>query len=312
MVCCNSLNIFVLGFASTLYLVLGLALVAASGATFFTAYGEIFTPIYAGTGIGVGLLIFLVSVIGYLAACKQKKCWLSLFMLFDIIIIAVIVIMVVLMFRYEDALRLASEANLDEAVTGGLAALNRVETTIVRDVVNNAFSACDGNTTISNITIDTFDFSCSDSDFEMLGATVDRCMASPVNATIGTIMYSCYTSPRWPTSVDLGTHDSGYELLPVLQTPKGLYCACASAITNEFILRYITTVKFIAIGVGGFFILIFLSCCYLCCAKKSDDNGDLTNLRSVELTHGGNPQPQRGYQVGSNARSAKGGFVARP
>ena len=57
-VCVRSLHAAVLGIAATIYLVLGLAFIAASAATFFTAYGQIFTPIYAGSGMAAGVVIF--------------------------------------------------------------------------------------------------------------------------------------------------------------------------------------------------------------------------------------------------------------
>jgi hypothetical protein len=322
---CTTFNAAVLGIAATIYLILGLAFIAASAATFFTPYGKIFTPIYAGSGLGAGVIIFLVSVIGYLAACRRKSCWLGLYMGFDLLIVVLIIIAVVLMFRYEDVLKLATDANLDGTVTGGLAALSSWETNIVEDVVNNAFDACAGNTTVANATEDTFRFTCSDSNFNTLGSVVDTCVAGGVNATNGTIMHSCYNSDNgWAPPVPLYTPPTTADVLAVLQTAKGLYCACAQQVTNDFILKYITTVKYVGIAVAVFFVLIFLSCCYLCCCAPKEEkqlqNND-NNQARVEFTPGGwsagsnvgyGSNKQKGYGKSGKYGGENAAYIARP
>jgi hypothetical protein len=308
---CSTLNATVLGLAATIYLIIGLVFIAASAATFFTPYGEIFTPIYAGFGIGIGVLIFLVSVIGFLAACQKGKCWLGLYMSFDLLIIVLIIIAVILMFRYEDVLRLASDAGVDGAVTGGLAALTEYETNLIKDVVTNAFTACEGNTTVADATTGSFNFKCDDSYFNLLGESVNTCVSNGVNGTVGSIMYTCYMSDKWVQTdsdgdrVNLTQPATTENVLPVLQTPKGLYCACSSTIMNDFILKYIGVTKYVGIGIGVFFILIFLSCCYLCCCAPKPQEKE----ERVEFTGGYAGQPQVATQGGYNTKK-KGGYNA--
>lgn len=314
---CTTLNATVLGVAATIYLVLGLAIIAASAATFFTPYGQIFTPIYAGSGIGAGVVIFLVSVIGYLAACRKGSCWLGLYMLFDVIIIGLIILAVVFMFRYEDVLKVAGEVNLDGEVQSGLATLGSWETTVIKDVVTNAFNACKGNTTILNATEDTFAFSCSASDFETLGNTVNTCVSGGVNATNGTLMNSCYNSANWDAGVPLYMPATVDNVLPVLQTPKGLYCACSDALMNDFILEYIAWFKYTGIGIAVFFLLIFLSCCYLCCCapKPPDSDGAAIQFNSSQpqgwAAGGGVSSGQKGYGK-SGKYGQDSAYIAKP
>jgi len=314
---CSTFHATILIIAATIYLTLGLAITAASAATFFTPYGKIFTPIYAGSGIGGGVLILIVAIIGYIAACKRGKCSLGLYMFFDLLIIVLIIIAVILMFRYEDVLNLATQANLDDEVKGGLAALSDAETTVVRDVVTKSFSACAGNTTY-NATDEMYSFACSDSAFSGLGEAVDSCMHDGVNATIGTIMYSCYTSENWPPATPLNMPATVQNVLPVLQTPKGLYCACASAIMNEFILKYIGIAKWVGIGVAVFFVLIFLSCCWLCCSPNRKEKQPEANMRQVEFTPGGwsAGSSGSGKQKAGYGKSGKYGgdaaYIAKP
>jgi hypothetical protein len=297
---CTTLNATVLGFAATIYLILGLAIIAASAATFFTPYGQIFTSIYAGSGIGAGVVIFLVSVVGYLAACKKGSCWLGIYMFFDLLIIALIIIAIVFMFRYEDVLNVAGQVNLDGTVTSGLAALGTWETTVIKDVVTNAFTACNGNTTILDASELTYHFSCINSDFETLGTTVNTCVMGGVNATNGTIMNSCYNSDNWDGGVPLVMPATAENVLPVLETSKGLYCACSDALMNDIILKYIAWFKWTGIGIAVFFVLIFLSCCYLCCCSTKN-KGDES---AVEF----NTSQPNGWSAGSAVGNKQKGY----
>jgi len=319
---CTNLNAAVLGIAATLYLILGLAIIAASAATFFTPYGKIFTPIYAGSGLGTGILIFLVSVIGYLAACRQKSCWLGLYMGFDLLIVLLIIISVVLMFRYEDVLELATKASVDGQVEGGLAALSTWETNIIEDVVTNAFDACVPNITVTDASAETYAFVCRDSAFNALGEAVNECVANGVNATNGTIMHSCYNADNgWAATVPLIMPAIVQNVLPVLGTAKGLYCACSATITNDFILKYIGMVKWVGIAIAVFFCLIFFSCCYLCCcAPKPEATQQLDANARIEFTPGGWSAGSVGYGASNKqkgyGKSGKYGqdsaYIAKP
>lgn len=52
---------------------LGVAIVAAACATFFTPFGAIITTVYAMSMIGGGVAMFVIACIGLCAACEDQK-----------------------------------------------------------------------------------------------------------------------------------------------------------------------------------------------------------------------------------------------
>jgi len=322
---CRGLNAFVLFLAATLYLILGLALVAAAAATFFTSYGEIFTPLYAGSSIGVGVGIVLVAIVGYCAACRQKACWPGIFMFFDLIVIVVIVAVSVLMFRYEEVLKVAGDVGIESNVNSGLSALNKFETQTIRNVVQNTFGACNGTTTLNEtLSPPRFDFSCADDDFDVLGTVVDKCVSTASMSSYNVTFYDCYTAnvDVWPMKTPLAKNFDVRELKAVLQSPKGLYCACSSKVMEDFILKYLTVTKWVAIGVAVFFLLVFIACCYLCCCakKKLKEETKEANIQFSGWSAGGaasNSTVGYGPASGKKASVSKhkqpqGAYIARP
>merc|ERR1719498_294547 len=122
MKCCSTLTNVIVGVSAVIYLILGVVIAGVSASTFFTPYGEIITGVYAASGIGGGVAIFLISVVGFCVACsKRGTCLLSLFTLLTLIITLMIIIALVLMFDYESVLRSASSMG----ASGGVKVLNR-------------------------------------------------------------------------------------------------------------------------------------------------------------------------------------------
>jgi len=308
------LNRLILVLAATLYLLLGISLIAAGTATFFTVFGKIFTWVYAVSFIGLGVAILLISIAGYIAACrKSKKCWLGIFMIFDLIVMVLFIVAVVYMFRYEDVLKVASKANMETEIESGVAGLDAVSTDVIEQLVTRTFDTCQANTTMVASPPPVYNFTCENRNniMQELSKVVSNCVIEPVNATEGTSMYNCYHSTLWNETTTLYQPWTTASLLPVLNTPKGIFCACSSAIINEVFLPYINIFKWVGIGVSIFLLLIFLSCCFLCCCvpkPKDDDN------KMVEFTPRNQPQ---GWSAGSNiGASQKGrghqGYIARP
>lgn len=313
---CKGFNRFVLGFAATLYLLVGIALIAASTATFFTVFKDIIAPVYAISFLGLGIVILLVSISGFLAACGKHKCWLSIFMLFDVLIIALFVIAVVIMFYYENVLQLASEVHAQNQITAGINGLDTLQTEMVETLTTNTLNVCNGTTTLDLSPTEVYDFTCGNKDslMQSLAASIDLCVKNPINASVGTFMYGCYHSTVWNETTPLQQPSTDANLVPVLNTPKGLYCACSSTIMHDFILKYVYIFKWVGIGVAVFFLLIFFSCCYLCCcAPKAKDE----DPRAIEFT-----QQQHGWSAGNVGYSQKNtgkkrlgnsdAYIARP
>lgn len=296
---CKTLHMTVLLFASSLYLVIGGAIIIGSAATFFTKYGKILTPFYAGLTLSGGAVIFLMSIVGFMAACKErKKCYLTLFMLFDFLLLIMTVVAAAMFFHYEWVLHEAAKVDMDGDVRSGLATLDSVSTKAVKTVVDNAFAACDGRTTYAT---GTYTFDCQDTQFSFLGENVNMCLLSPsaTNATAGSGFYECYDTTNWPSTP---TPVTDANLLQVLNQPKGIFCACAETIVDRFLGHFKYT-KYIDIALGAFFLLVFISCCYLCCTakKNSEDDSDGVQLR-------------QGWSAGSVTAPKKrqDAYIARP
>lgn len=134
-------------------------------------------------------------------------------------------------------------------------------TSFVRTLATNAFDACAGaiselgaapTATASNtitasasepgsgdgfVEIASFGFRCTNRHFVSLGQLFDqKCFAaSPVNATLGSAFHTCYMGERfrsWPPPRPLPPH----TLAQSLETPKGIFCACAATFLEGYIL----------------------------------------------------------------------------
>ena len=137
--------------SSTLYLVIGVTLLAASGATFFTPIGEIITAAYAGGMAGGGVAIIVIACIGFYAACdsKQRVGMLWLFTLLTFCVVVLMIAVTAVFFQYEEVLGLASAAGGENGraeVEGGIGeateVLSETAASLVSDLAKNAFHAC--------------------------------------------------------------------------------------------------------------------------------------------------------------------------
>lgn len=136
--------------------------------------------------------------------------------------------------------------------------------------------------------------------------------------------YDCYHANAgvWPMKTPLTRPIDMYNLLPVLQNPKGLYCACSSKVMEDFILKYLTVTKWVAIGVAVFFVLVFIACCALCCCckKKEQEETKEANIQFSGWSAGGaasNSTVGYGPASGKKASVSKhkqpqGAYIARP
>jgi len=332
--CCAKLcscasNLF-LGVSGVVYAILGLAIIVASAATFFTAYGDIFEPLYAGIGLGGGVFILLVGIIGMLAACKRGVCWLWVFTVWTFLLLLAVLVSLVVMFRYEDLLKEASKVNAEGGIIKAEDVVSSSATAAVRELTHNAFDACNA-TTLATAAPYEYSFRCTDSDFQNLGSILnDVCYTTDnaplmVNATVSSAFHQCYTGDYlkgWRAPVSLGStsNPSSALVLRVLNTPKGLFCACSSTFINEYILPYVKNAKFVAIGVFVFFFFAF-ACCLAqifrrgCCGRKERERlkeKQGNRMDAIQLSYPDDKNKKVRSQKMMNAQLGGGGYVARP
>lgn len=268
----------ILGVASTVYLLLGLIIIAGGLASFVTPQGKAIVPgIYAAGGLVVGFLVFLLAIAGYAAICAKKwyRCFLGTFMAFDLVILVACVAIAAVMFSFEQSMDLAAKANVNGVVTAADSAAMKA----VKDMVISTLNACDGTAVPRQGVASRFTFSCSAAGFSFIGTAVNMCLtASPLDTTgstsaagvaTGSPYYQCYEGkdqqaraawvPKFPITPPA----------PAVGSPKGVFCQCSSALMDQ-LKPYMDYIKWVGIAIVVFFGLVFLSCCYLmCCAKRA-------------------------------------------
>ena len=315
---------------ATIYLILGIVVMAAAGATFFTEYGKIIPPLYAGAMMGGGAVLVFLATLGYCAGCKSRdedtgrqtgRVYLFFFTLLTFIMFVLTIAGIAYMFAYENILHTAANANVDiNAVEN---AVGDFGTTTLKTLATSTFVACDANVTMA--TASTFAFTCENSGFSLLEATINTACLPSINTPFSStenstaLFADCYSEDLfnlalWPAPLAV----PGHSMLSVLNTPKGIFCACSSEILDNYILAYMGYAKWVLIGIALFFFAVFFACCHqfykrggcFCCWKptpKADPNG-------VQLSYGA-----RGIDPNANApggKSKKGAksdmFLARP
>lgn len=323
-----------LGLSATLYLIIGIAIVAAAASTFFTPYGKILTPMYAGVFLGGGCALFLIAVVGYVAACRKRsersglqgaRCLLWIFTILTFLMFVLSIVAVIFMFDYEKILHGAAKVSVDETTE----TIGDTSTEIVKNIATQAFDGCEADVTVPSPAEPTvFQFHCNNTYFKTLTTTINSvCFAeSAVNASAGSLFEKCYagddllSESKWPepanaplpTTYPASANPPAAAVLGALRTPKGLFCACASALLEDYVLKYLNFAKYVVIGVCLFFLIVFASgihqlCHRGCCGEPRDDalGSSERNLSQVQMQY---------HQHGS--RKAKRGqnddFLYRP
>lgn len=336
MKCSECLTNSFLNLSATVYLILGIAIIGVAGSTFFTEYGKILTPMYAGAFLGGGVVLFVLAVIGYLAACRKRdkhtgvqgaRCLLWIFTVLTFLMFVVSIIGVIFMFDYEKILAGAAKANVD--LDAATESLSDTSTTVIKDVTTNAFDACDANVTAMGVDPTSgygfFQFRCENTYFKTLSTTINSaCLATgAVNASAGSLFADCYagellSESSWPVPENAPLPEvpdppTPSTVLATLNTPKGVFCACSSELLRDYVLKYLKFAKWIILGIAAFFMIVFFSCIHQlckrgCCGPKEApqrDHGDI-QMRY----HQGN-----GWQAGGSQKAKNrggGDFLARP
>jgi hypothetical protein len=330
--CCAHLSNTLIVVASTIYLLLGLITIGVAASTFFTAYGQILTPVYAGSFTGGGASLFIIAVIGFTVANNKKiqgtrvqgglrPLWIFTFLTFFMMVFTVVTLCI--MFNYEQVLGIAAQANVVGSTTTAVEAIGTHGTTFVKTLSVNMCSACSPSVNTTSANYD-YTFACSNREFMRLGGIINNtCLIDPPIITDSGdfakwgSFYTCYGGDMmnelvWvkptplPENVASVTED---DMLAALRTPKGVFCACSSQILTEFILPYFAWVKYIMTAICVFFFFVFVSCIHQLCTR-----GCCTSPRAREGS-----VEMRYHQQGGGASNGKKNqqrnrdeFLARP
>jgi len=293
--CTSSL---LLGTASSIFLILGVACIASFVAALVTFVSTLVPGWIAGVGIGVGVFLCFIAITGYVGACsKNKHKWpLTVFMLFDLVVFLVVAVVAFFMLRSGDAIRVLNASgfvNVTDTVDHGLS-------TVVKNGVTSAYDACQADVANTGMKANgdkLFLLSCNRTEWNTLADIVNgNCMGPTPVVQFGnpnaTSIEPCFSDQSFWTS-----QENGYlgpvawqYINTIVDTPKGVFCQCSGHFSSLF-EQYFSVIAWSCIGTAVFFGLTFIACCYLCCCVKvKDDEG-------AALTYGAPPKGQQGAYI---------------
>jgi cbb3-type cytochrome oxidase subunit 3 len=197
-------------------------------------------------------------------------------MIFTIIITVLSVASCVFLFRTEDALRIADEQSFVNITNWELSAALEL-----RGGIERTWDACDATVTESS---GEYELECANPDLDEVQDAVNSQCLQADNVDVSAY-YDCYVEGTWwPAEPGVDPND----VEAVLNTPKGIFCACYSEFSQQ-VENYFNIGKWVSLATSIFFGLVFFACCYLCCCSKSPK------------------QRQKGQQ-----QKAAGTYLARP
>jgi len=242
-----------------------------------------------------------------------------LFTLLTLVMIVVMVAVTVLIFQYEEVLRIAANAGGEETrsevvhvVTQSVQLLDTASTAIISTLTTNTFSACEALVNATNMPM-AYNFDCQQEYFESFANMINStCMAASVttmlNTTTGSVFYNCYegnTFTGWPATVHLTD-----GLLATLNTPKGLFCACSSTVITGYILPNLAWAKYVPIAVAVFFLLVFCACIHQLCQRGCcGGKGTKEDFSDVQMTY---PDEANKKKAGKKGQKLDDTYMVRP
>lgn len=261
-----------LGVAATIFLLIGLGMIAGSVSVFFTFVKDLVSPFVAASGIGIGVAISLIALMGFMGICKRtnKKFWIGSFMLFDLIVLLALGTVVFFMIFTADAMKLARDQSFLN--------ITSTQLTVAKSLIGGVEKISNGcGSQIYPLYEQVYEVNCSASSYMAVATLLNTgCFGSghPVHLNeTESIVSTCYRDgiPGWDLKVP---YNSAYPV-EMVNTPKGIFCQCTDTLT-DFFLDYMVLCQIIGICVVAFFFIVFVACCYLCCTKDEafeDDPG---------------------------------------
>eukprot|EP00962_Isochrysis_galbana_P027736 scaffold8735_cov129-Isochrysis_galbana.AAC.2 len=248
--------------SSILFTALGAAITTLGAMALALPWARAIVPgWYSGVTLGVGIAILLFALFGYLSLCKkEKKCTLSVFMIFTLIVTVLSVASCVLLFRTEEALQYANRVSFVNLTNWELSAAKEL-----RGGIERTWDVCDATVTPSATEPGEYELQCANPELDEVQDAVNAQCLQEDNVDVETGYYDCFVSGSWwpaPEGVDPN------DVEAVLNTPKGIFCACYSEF-NEQVENYFNIGKWVSLATSIFFGLVFLACCYLCCCSVS-------------------------------------------
>ena len=189
--CCANATV---GVSATLYLTIGILMALISGATLFTPFLQIVTPLYAASGVAGGIIMIVIAIIGLIAACDEKKrvglLW--LFTLLTLAMVCATIFVTVVMFEYEALLAAASRAGVQAEAAQASTDINDAamlisvqSTSAIRTVASNAFRACNASVSMASVSGE-YHFACGNTYFSETAAIIDqKCLMSDTASQVG-------------------------------------------------------------------------------------------------------------------------------
>jgi hypothetical protein len=261
---------------------------------------------------------------------------LHLFSMLTLLMVVLSIVVAVIMFEYENVLKLASAAGgelaregVEEGVDEAVGAIGETSTTIISSIATNAFYACNAVINATDIPM-AFSFNCLSPDFPILAATINGTCMDPavtalLNVSSGSVFDTCYMGAaftEWTGKNAFGTAValSASTLLAALNTPKGLFCACSSTLIDTYILPYLAWAKMAIIAVCVFFVVVYCACIHQickrgCCGDKSKKKAleeKQPEMSSIQMTYPDAAPTQGKKGKKGHSKLNDGGYIARP
>merc|ERR1712087_305096 len=230
---------------------------------------------YSGVALAVGLLIALFAIFGFFGVCrKNKKCWLTFFAFFTLLIFLISLTFSALIFKSEEAISAAESQNFVDIDGWEKAASNTL-----KSAVQDLWENCEGQVSATSgsgvVLSNMYHLKCGNDNVEWAEDAVnDHCFDEPVNGTAGSDYSLCYYSEWWSPTVN------STATIETINTDKGIFCQCSDQLV-KWSTQYTAIGKWASLGVVVYFFLTLLAIIYMCCCSKSVDRQEEESMKGA-------------------------------
>ena len=316
--------------ASTIYLLLGISMTWGFAAALSSEYHFILPFSVSGLGIAAGIIVALISILGYCAVCSSSRprCYLAMFTLLTLLVLVGCI--AVTAYLVNSAAVLSAAASVERSSSGAAQATQaaRDATHALEQALAVTLSAtydlCQANVSVASTSTPSIlvvSMSCATAAIEPLARLVTaECLGPthPVNGTAASLFSACYADETiaWPNA----THATTTSPAPAarIATARGLFCQCSGALADAS-LGYVHGAQALAVLLDIFFSAVVLASTYLmCCAKYGAATSRRAEARALRGRHGAAAQRPRSALVermrqkyGSTANGGAGDEAAQ-